>query len=308
MHNTESLDYYRTTGNITKLDKYVNFLSWLTDDPRAIYQVVQGLLVHDLWAGNFGISLNEKQVYQQNIAYMEDLLDKAIELDSRSLSIPRSPEHQVICCCREFATLMCAILRHKGIPARSRCGFATYFSDSTFFEDHWICEYWTQKEKRWIMVDPQIDPFQQSTIEMKGNPLDLTQLEFIIAGKAWKMCRFDEYNPDKFGIGCDPKLFGLDSLYGLWFIRGNLLRDFAALNKVEIIPFLVRLDKGLTWDSWELISKKDKDMTEEEISLLDTVAELSINPDSNIDKIQRLFVKEKRLQPPNDILSRHCGK
>ena len=113
------LKYYSHSGNITKIGKYSKFLDWLTDDPRAIYQVVQGLLIHDLWVENYGIKLNKTQEYQQNIAYMEDILDKAIELDSRSLSIPRAPKNRVICCCREFATLMCAILRHKGIPASS---------------------------------------------------------------------------------------------------------------------------------------------------------------------------------------------
>ena len=298
------LEYYSQSEEITNLEKYSEFLDWLTDDPRAIYQVVQGLLIHDMWVENYGIKLNKIQEYQQNTVYMKDLLDKAIELDPRSLSIPHAPEKRVICCCREFATLMCAILRHKENPARSRCGFAAYFSANGFFEDHWICEYWSQEDKRWIMADPQIDPYQQSTIKMKGNPLDLIQSEFIVAGKAWKMCKSEGYSPDKFGIACDPKLFDLDSLYGLWFIRGNLLRDFAALNKVETVPFLVRLEKGLTWDSWELISKKDKDITKEELHLLDTIAELSINPDSNFNEIQKLFTEKKCLQPPKNILER----
>ena len=308
MSNSKSLNYYSTPGNITKLNKYADFLSWLSDDPRVIFQVVQGLLIHDLWVKNFDIELNKKQMNEQNIAYMEDLLDKALELSSLSLSAPRNPEKRVICCCREFATLMCAILRFKGIPARSRCGFATYFADNGFFDDHWICEYWNIEDNCWIMVDPQIDPFIQSTICMKGNPLNLTQQEFVTAGKAWKMCRSGEYNPVKFGIGCDPKLFGLESLYGLWLVRGNLLRDFAALNKIETIPFLVRLDKGLTWDSWELISKKDDDITDEEMNLLDTIAELSISPDQYFDEIQQFFNEEKRLQPPANILARYSKK
>jgi len=48
--------------------------------------------------------------------------------------------------------------------ARSRCGFATYFADPGTCEDHWICEYWDSAQKRWVKVDPQIDPFQKSLI------------------------------------------------------------------------------------------------------------------------------------------------
>jgi hypothetical protein len=138
----QPLSYYRVPEGITRLGKHAEFVDWLTDDVRAICQVVQGILVHDNWLERYGIGLDPEQVYDSDSIYMEALLDRAVALDSRSLAIARSPERRVIGCCREFATLFCAILRHKGIPARSRCGFATYFADPGTYEDHWICEYW----------------------------------------------------------------------------------------------------------------------------------------------------------------------
>ena len=291
----EILDYYRQPAEITNLEKYSGFLDWLTCDPRAISQVVQGLLIHDMWIEGYGAKHKKAQEYQQKTAYMEDLLDKAMELNSCSLAIPRAPEKRVICCCREFTTLMCAILRHKGIPARSRCGFASYFDESEINYDHWACEYWSQENKRWVMADPQIDPLQQSTCNMKCNPLDLKCDEFLVAGKAWQLCRTEQYDPQK---------FGLENTFGLWFVRGNLLRDFAALNKIETVPYLVRVENELNWNSWKLISKKDEDLTEEELTLLDTIAELSINPNLNFNIIKKLFIEDKRLQPPKDIIER----
>jgi len=53
MSNSKSLNYYSTPGNITKLNKYADFLSWLSDDPRVIFQVVQGLLIHDVCNHSF---------------------------------------------------------------------------------------------------------------------------------------------------------------------------------------------------------------------------------------------------------------
>ncbi len=132
------LDYYREPGAITRLDRYSDFLNWLTDDARAICQVVQGLLVHDGWIRRYGFPFNHGQKYETKFASMEDLLDKAAQLDPHSLALPRSVDRRVICCCREFATLLCAMLRFKGIPARSRCGFGRYFG-AGWFEFRYPC-------------------------------------------------------------------------------------------------------------------------------------------------------------------------
>jgi len=205
------LHFYSEPGIITRLDRYSQFLDWLTCDVRAIFQVVQGILIHDSWIERYGAPLDWSHEYEPKIAYMEDLLDKALQLDPRSLAVSRVPEQRVVCCCREFATLFCAILRYKGIPARSRCVFGLYFAPGTF-EDHWMCEVWDQRQERWIQVNPQIDPFQQSALKMDFSPLELPTGSFMIAGEAWKKCRRGEIAPMRCGISCGPKEFGLESL------------------------------------------------------------------------------------------------
>ena len=317
---SDVLNYYREPGVITRLDKYKDFIEWLTDDPNAICQVVQGLIVHDSWVALYGQDYNKSHEYPQHMAYMEDLMDKALELDASNLSIPRHSRDRVIACCREFATLMCAFLRAKGIPARSRCGFATYFGWDGQYQDHWICEYWNGD--RWIMADPQIDPFQESTIinwsfdskhntehniqkNENFNPRDLMPDEFIPAGRAWKLCRNGVVNENHFGIGCPIKPeWGINSLHGLWFVRGQLLRDFASLNKVETVPYLIRISKGLDWKSWLLMDKKDEELTEQDMQLLDTIAELSINVDDNINKIREMYESNYELRVPDEIMMR----
>ena len=297
------LHYYSEPGLITRLDRYGPFLDWLTSDVRAINQVVQGILIHDLWIEQYGAPLDWSQSYDTKIAYMEDLLDKAVQLDSRSLSLPRAPEKRVVCCCREFATLFCAILRYKGVPARSRCGFGLYFAPG-YCEDHWMCEYWDRRQERWVQVDPQIDPFQQSTLKVEFSPLDMPAGNFMVAGEAWKKCRSGEIDPLRCGISCDPKEFGLESLCGLWFVRGQLLRDFASLNKVETNPLLVRLGKGLSWRPWRLVGADDGELSSDDYRLLDTIAEYSMDPDRYFDEIRALYESTKDLQPPEEILDR----
>lgn len=318
---SELLQYYSEPGEITNIDKYKDFTDWLTDDPNAIYQVVQGLIVHDLWVGLYGEEYINSHEYPQKVAFMEDILEKALEMDQSSLSIPRHPRDRVIACCREFATLMCALLRAKGIPARSRCGFAAYFGWNGQYEDHWICEYWNGA--RWIMTDPQLDPFQQSSViswarneAQKNesimqrvklfNPRDLKPEEFVTAGQAWKLCRDGSVEPERFGIGCAIKPeWGIDSLHGLWFVRGQLLRDFAALNKVETVPYLIRICKGLDWKPWRLVALKDSELTNDELLLLDKIAELTLHIDSNFDEIRKAYLTNKDLTVPDEIIKRH---
>ncbi len=312
-------DYYCQPDEITNLKKYLPLIQWLPENPDIICQVVQGLIVHDMWVTSYGVDYNKEHEYVQKTAYMEDILEKILEIDGCNLAIPRQPQNRVIACCREFATLMCAFLRVKGIPARSRCGFATYFGWNDEFEDHWVCEYWNGT--RWIMCDPQLDPFQHSTVIQWGldreenagrvdqikqfNPHDLKSDEFVTAGQAWNMCRQKGADASKFGIGCPIRPeWGIDSLYGLWFVRGQLLRDFASLNKVETVPYLVRICKGLDWKSWHLVYARDEELTNQELRLLDDIATLTCYVDDNFSEIQKLYANNKELAVPLEIIKR----
>ena len=143
------------------------------------------------------------------------------------------------------------------------------------------------------MIDPQLDPLQESYViqwasrnERQSigykenikifNPRNLSNEDFYTAGRVWKLCREGKLDAMKCGIGCPIRPeWGIDSLYGLWFVRGNLLRDFAALNKVETVPYLVRISKGLNWNVWRLVGASDNELTKEDWKILDEIAELT---------------------------------
>lgn len=229
-----------------------------------------------------------------------------------SPAIPRSPEGRIQACCHEFALLATALFQAKGIPARARCGFALYLAYDGYYEDHWVCEYWNGN--CWVVIDPQIDPFQQSFLCNYANnepdidqdyknmltsldPLNVSSLHFINAGQAWKMYRQGLADPDKFGIGSNVKLPNIETLYGAWFIRGQLLRDFAALNKLEPVPFLVRFETGQDWNDWRLVSASDNELSDDDLALLDKIADLCAEPDGHLLDINNIFNKNKDLWP-----------
>lgn len=95
-----------------------------------------------------------------------------------------------------------------------------------------------------------------------------------------------------------PDICGIDGLHGLWFVRGSLLRDFAALNKVEIVPHLSGAEMELDWSIWELMNKSDDDLREKEYKLLDTIATYTLNVSENLSAINDCYLTDLSLQVP----------
>jgi hypothetical protein len=96
----------------------------------------------------YGCDLTLVRKSEIHIRAMEKRLDRIIALDDRPLSSARAPEHRIAGRCNSFALSLVGMLRTKGVPARSRCGFGAYFN-APKLEDHWVCEYWNAERGRW---------------------------------------------------------------------------------------------------------------------------------------------------------------
>jgi hypothetical protein len=181
--------------------------------------------------------------------------------------------------------MLCSILREKGIPARTRCGFGAYFNPGKF-EDHWVCEYWNAGQARWILVDAQLDAVQRSAFKIDFNPLDVPRDRFIIAGDAWQMCRAGRAEADRFGLS-------IAQLHGLWFVAGNVLRDLASLNRMELLP----------WDVWGLMEMNDTALGDEKKTLVDRVAALSLAGEDTFSEVRAIYESEDRLRVPSTVFN-----
>lgn len=280
------LTYYTHPGMMTDPKEYSRLLDGLPTSLAELCLVVQGIQVHIFWAERYGLKLSEERQKEVNLRTVVQKLKRIRELDDRPLNEARSLEKRLVGNCRDFSVLLAAILQHQGVPARPRCGFGTYFMPD-HYEDHWVCEVWRADGGRWGLVDAQLDALQQRALEIRFDPLDVPYDRFVTGGKAWLMCRRRQENPDKFGIF---------DMHGMGFIRGDLIRDFLSFNKVEILP----------WDAWGLIAKEDKDLTEEDMALLDRIAELtlcdtgSLDPTPAFTEMRTLFESEARLKLPGD--------
>jgi hypothetical protein len=274
-------DYYKGSAPMAAGGARAAELRALPKDLAKQCEVIQGVLVHrDMAPWLYDLKLSEQQRDDANIRPIELMLKRIHELDDRPLTIARDAAHRMPTVCRHFTLMLTAILREHGIPARSRCGFGAYFNAGKF-EDHWVCEYWNAKESRWILVDAQMDAIQRKAFNLKFDPLDVPRDAFIIAGDAWQQCRAGRADPSKFGLSHI-------NMAGLWFIAGNVVRDFAALNRME----------GLPWDVWGMMEMGDDALTAERKGLLDKVATLTMAGDEEFPEFRKLYESEERLRMP----------
>ncbi|MET0495122.1 MAG: transglutaminase domain-containing protein [Actinoplanes sp.] len=217
---TGSLDY-TLPGPLTTIGPALT--DDLPNDPVALCHLVRHLVIQPADAKPLGIG--EDRFAENNLRRTEDIVAALLALDPAPLTVARDPAQRVIGTCRHFAVLSCALLRHRGIAARARCGFGTYFQPGQGL-DHWITEY--RRDNRWVRIDSEI---LGSTLVAR--PEDLAPGEFLTGGEAWSAFREGRIDASRFGVP------GTEN-WGPAEIRGNAVRDLAALNKVEMLP----------WDEW----------------------------------------------------------
>jgi len=281
----DPLAYYAEPGPFTSLsteDDYASLLEGLPDTIPALVQAVQGNMIHIFWAQGYGVTLTDEQRTGVGIRSAAEKLRRIHAANPAPLTTPRPPAARLGGTCRDFSVLLCALLRGHGIPARARCGFGTYFTPG-HYEDHWVCEYWRPDEGRWVMVDAQIDALQRDTLKPDFDPLDVPRDRFITGGHAWQMVRTGEADPDTFGI-FDMK--------GTWFIVGNLIRDVAALNKMELLP----------WDCWGAMVGPGEPIPPISERLFDRAAAVSWGDNDTFAALRALYDAEEGLRVPPIIL------
>lgn len=282
-------DFYRTQSRVSDPGSPAAFAG-LPAEPRALAEAVRGLLVHREESEHlFGYALpQERKHTEAETRYAADILAAVRGLDDAPLDRPRDPARRFAGTCRDFALLLCSALRAKGIPARPRVGFATYFTPG-FHDDHWVTEFW-DTGRGWLLADPQLAaPEPAKGYGVDFDPCDVPRDRFLVAGRAWQDCRSGAADPEAYGVG------GI-GLQGLWFVQNNVVRDLAAVNGAEVLP----------WDAWGLADAPPGQPLEAlaaaDVALLDTAAELSA-AGGPFAEIRRLYQEHEALQVPTAVTS-----
>ncbi|HEX6340773.1 transglutaminase-like domain-containing protein [Umezawaea sp.] len=263
---------YVAPGLFTSLGEAAG--SVVADDPLEICEPVHGLFLHP--DAQPGRDLPAERQVEKDVRPAAELARLLLALDPMPLTSPRAPDKRLVGTCRHFAVMSCALLRDRGIAARVRCGFGMYF-EAGLGLDHWVTEFFDGG--RWVRVDTEV--FGQ---ERPVDPRDLRPGEFLTGGEAWSAYRRGEVDGSKFGVP------GTEN-WGPSEIRGNAVRDLAALNNVEVLP----------WDEWGRMEEAYQGRTGEDYDeLLDELAVVCAGDD--LDAVAALYLHPD-LRVPDELIA-----
>jgi hypothetical protein len=210
---------YSNPGN------HAGYLSELSTEPADLHRFVCSAVVH-YRAGD--PPLTDAQKADPDRRWLSSILDAA---EMRApLDGPRTQAQQVAGCCRDHTLLALGVLRTHGVPARSRIGFATYFTPG-WHADHVVGERWDGN--RWVRFDPELDQndFDFDVDDMPTGP----DSPFPTAAESWLAIRAGTADPATFGVDPDlPRLSGRN------FVRDYVLLEVAHRHRDEL----------LLWDLW----------------------------------------------------------
>ena len=284
------LEHYRKPGTYTYAGAYFDYFRTLPDDVSVLGRLVCAQVIHRVTLKEGNTNANANLLYGDMNCYpwyrmrCEDdvfltaaaLAAELFRLDERGFVADRKAENKLVVTCRYVSVLMSAILKAKGIPARSRAGFAPYFKQGVSM-DHWINQYYSEKEERWITFDA--DGFY----EENGMPLsqyDIPQDSFDWAAEAYLAVR-------------SGKTDGKQNLYA----DGLGTCSLPALVRYLVYDFHALMNHELTYTFLPayLDGRLDR-LTEQELQELDKLAELLLESDRNFDKLCKFWNTERKFR------------
>jgi hypothetical protein len=74
-----------------------------------------------------------------------------------------------------------------------------------------------------------------------------------------------------------------------WFVAGNLVRDVAALNNREMLP----------WDVWGAMPRQDSEL---DLAFFDRLTIVSREPDAHVDELSALY-RDERVSVPGTVFN-----
>ncbi|MHC3473258.1 transglutaminase-like domain-containing protein [Streptomyces sp. 7R007] len=279
-----SLSFYATHSTFCDPGELAGLYAGLPRDPARLARVARDLLVHRVEGPLFGHTHPTARLHNDaETRYVDDILRIVVGRDDAPLDRPRAVGDRFVGTCRDFALLHCSFLRHLGVPARIRSGFADYFADDGFHFDHVVTEYWDGERERWLLADPQLT--DRYTVGF--DPMDVPRDRFVVASEVWRAVRAGEADQRTFGL--HPPEEG--PFWGERFIAGNIRLDLAMLNKVET----------LLWDVWgEDEGEFGTPLPESSRAFYDRVAPV-VSGDVSFTAVRELFTGNDTLRTPRTV-------
>jgi hypothetical protein len=269
--DTSLLDFYRQYSSFTDPGEYEYVYENLPESLSELCRLIKTQTIHpNAELPNYRNLIPEErwdEIYRYPT--VKSILEGLLSYDSRGLVSDRKVKDRLVLGCRENAIILASILKYRGVPARVRCGHATYLIQG-FHASHTLCEVWNENDKRWMLVDPSV------------NRIDFNKEEFDFSNELWLKMQTGEI---------DPNVYGFPGQYtGLISILGKVPNDLASILGAEYPHYQYS-------PILDYASNNDNQLTAEQIELLNEISELMKSIDAeNFSKLQDIYNNNPQIQ------------
>ncbi|MFR9777917.1 transglutaminase domain-containing protein [Micromonospora sp. MS34] len=274
------IDDYRTHSPYSDPRGHAALLDAVPATIATVAATARNVIVH-YRAG--GVELPASRLAEVNHRWVDQILDMDQSRFPLPLTAARPAADRVAGCCRDHTLLTVAALRQHGVPARSRVGFAAYFTPG-WHHDHVLVEYWNGE--RWVWADPELDPAADRRFD--GYDIDPMAGLFDSAARVWSAYRAGRIDPDVYGV--QPDL----PIRGAWFIYDYVLHELAHRQKDEL----------LLWDDFGGMAGGIEGADH---ALADEIAALLLAADDGDEapekELTRRYATDRRLRPGSAVRS-----
>jgi len=290
--NEDTLNFYVTQSKYTSLGDFLSLVESVPNNIEAVCKCARNVIEHFHGLNSKKISLS--RFLDVDLRCNATILERIKKSGYENIVDDISFNNKIIGTCRMQAVFACGLLRAKGIPARVRYKYCTYFIED-FNHEQVVVEYWCSKIKKWMTADPAMnhEVLEQKKIKIDFDLCQVPADKSMTISTAWKKCRRQLANPDSFGA------YNQENRYnGYKHIRKKLYHDLACLNKVEVVE----------WDRWGPFLLNDYLFPEEE-SYCDYLADIMDVPDLNEQALYQniSFLREKIIPVTGESMSPFNG-
>lgn len=291
----EGIEFFNGFSKYTDPGKYSKMYEDLPSSVHELTKLVRDQIIHPFELEKKK-DLEARRKEEIKLRTVRDMLARLKTRNSKGLIRDRKPSERVVVSCRHASLLLSSILKYKGIPSRTRTGFASYLSppplpgaeDDTEYIDHWICEYWDRGEE-WKLADPDIaDTPKKFDI---GDPSNVPKSKFVYAWEAWERAREDKIDLRAYGMSRKALEF---SLKGTGFNKRIRKKGMEAIRNALVQDLFCVLGREIFyWEGPDLIRRDIGENSKGTLKALDKLLELLKSPENNLKSLRRLSKLER---------------
>ena len=266
----EVLARYKDQTTFTDPGDFTHLLLSVPDSYDQICDLIKKQLIHPMEAAELPEVFPEDKLPEDGqYPVVADMLKELERRNQAGLTMDRLPEERLLVACYHHALLFASILRHQGTAVRLRSGYARYYEEQINVRfSHIICEVWDTKSEQWVIIDPD------------RNMQNISNHMFELPCHVWKNYVNNDL-PDSRYIG---SMGQGENIY-----IHSLLMDMA---------FVLSNERNY-WHTPEFIFGKDfdiKNLSSEQMNILNQIAELMIHPDENLAQLEEIYADHPFLQ------------